>query len=108
MQAMGDVDELNSQLGVLLCETLPDDVRTLLLQIQHELFNLGGELSIPGQTLLKAEAVAAPDAALSATTQTCRRWPSSSCRWRTQRCDGTRGRTVAAARRARVVALRRA
>jgi cob(I)alamin adenosyltransferase len=62
--AMGDVDELNSQLGVLLCEPLPDDVRTLLQQIQHELFNLGGELSLPGQTLLKAEAVAALDTAL--------------------------------------------
>jgi cob(I)alamin adenosyltransferase len=63
--AMGDVDELNSQLGVLLCEPLPDDVRTLLQQIQHELFNLGGELSLPGQTLLlKDEAVAALDAAL--------------------------------------------
>jgi cob(I)alamin adenosyltransferase len=62
--AMGDVDELNSQLGVLLCEPLPDDVRTLLRQIQHELFNLGGELSLPGQTLLKDEAVAALDAAL--------------------------------------------
>jgi cob(I)alamin adenosyltransferase len=62
--AMGDVDELNSQLGVLLCEPLPDDVRTLLQQIQHELFNLGGELSLPGQTLLKAEAVATLDAAL--------------------------------------------
>ncbi|HEX6720297.1 MAG TPA: ATP:cob(I)alamin adenosyltransferase, partial [Burkholderiaceae bacterium] len=33
--AMGDVDELNSQLGVLLCEPLPDDVRTLLRGIQH-------------------------------------------------------------------------
>jgi cob(I)alamin adenosyltransferase len=62
--AMGDVDELNSQLGVLLCEPLPDDVRTLLQQIQHELFNLGGELSLPGQALLKAEAVATLDAAL--------------------------------------------
>jgi len=62
--AMGDVDELNSQLGVLLCEPLPDDVRRLLHQIQHELFNLGGELSLPAQTLLKAEAVAALDAAL--------------------------------------------
>jgi cob(I)alamin adenosyltransferase len=62
--AMGDVDELNSQLGVLLCEPLPDDVRTLLRGIQHQLFNLGGELSLPGQTLLKVEAVAALDAAL--------------------------------------------
>jgi cob(I)alamin adenosyltransferase len=63
--AMGDVDELNSSLGVLLCEPLPAEVRTLLVEIQHELFNLGGELSIPGFTLLKAEAVAALDAALA-------------------------------------------
>ena len=62
--AMGDVDELNSQLGVLLCEPLPDDVRTLLRGIQHQLFNLGGELALPGQTLLKAQEVAALDAAL--------------------------------------------
>jgi len=53
VQAMGDVDELNSQLGVLLAEPLPDDVRSLLVVIQHELFNLGGELSIPGYALLK-------------------------------------------------------
>ncbi len=62
--AMGDVDELNSQLGVLLAEPLPDDVRELLVTIQHELFNLGGELSIPGYELLKADAVAHLDEAL--------------------------------------------
>ena len=62
--AMGDVDELNSSLGVLLCEALPDDVRQLLVEVQHELFNLGGELSIPGFVLLKDDAVAALDAAL--------------------------------------------
>lgn len=65
VQAMGDVDELNSQLGVLLCEPLPDDVRSLLVTVQHELFNLGGELSIPGYTLLKPEAVAQLDDALA-------------------------------------------
>jgi len=65
VQAMGDVDELNSTLGVLLAEPLPDDVRELLVVIQHELFNLGGELSIPGYELLKTEAVAALDAALA-------------------------------------------
>ena len=65
VQAMGDVDELNSQLGVLLAEPLPDDVRELLVVIQHELFNLGGELSIPGYELLKDEAVAVLDAALA-------------------------------------------
>ena len=56
--AMGDVDELNFGLGVLLAEKLPDDVRELLVVIQHELFNLGGELSIPGYQLLKTEAAA--------------------------------------------------
>ncbi len=64
VQAMGDVDELNSTLGVLLAEPLPDDVRELLGVIQHELFNLGGELSIPGFELLKAEAVIRLDEAL--------------------------------------------
>ena len=63
--AMGDVDELNSSLGVLLAEPLPDDVRGLLVVVQHELFNLGGELSIPGYELLKPEAVARLDEALS-------------------------------------------
>jgi cob(I)alamin adenosyltransferase len=63
--AMGDVDELNSGLGVLLAEPLPDDIRSLLVVIQHELFNLGGELSIPGFTLLKADAVLRLDEALA-------------------------------------------
>jgi cob(I)alamin adenosyltransferase len=63
--ALGDVDELNSTLGVLLAEPLPDDVRELLVVIQHELFNLGGELSMPGFELLKADAVLRLDEALS-------------------------------------------
>jgi ATP:cob(I)alamin adenosyltransferase len=65
VQAMGDADELNSSLGVLLAEPLPDDVRELLVTIQHELFNLGGELSIPGYQLLKADAVLRLDEALA-------------------------------------------
>jgi cob(I)alamin adenosyltransferase len=65
VHAMGDVDELNSNLGVLLCEAMPDDVRELLVEIQHQLFNLGGELSIPGFELLKPEAVLALDVALA-------------------------------------------
>src|SRR6186997_1415733 len=64
IQALGDVDELNSHLGVLLAEPLPDDVRELLVAIQHELFNLGGELSLPGVELFKADAVLGLDAAL--------------------------------------------
>jgi len=65
VQAMGDVDELNSHIGVLLAEPLPDGVRELLVVIQHELFNLGGELSIPGYELLKSNAVLQLDEALA-------------------------------------------
>ena len=64
VHAMGDVDELNSCIGVLLCEEMPQDVRDVLVEIQHQLFNLGGELSIPGFELLKAEAVLQLDEAL--------------------------------------------
>lgn len=55
--ALGDVDELNSALGVLLAEALPDDVRAALTTIQHELFDIGGELSIPGHAVLTDAAV---------------------------------------------------
>jgi len=65
VHAMGDVDELNSNIGVLLCESMPDGVRSLLVEVQHQLFNLGGELSIPGFELLKAEAVLVLDNALA-------------------------------------------
>jgi cob(I)alamin adenosyltransferase len=64
VHAMGDVDELNSNIGVLLCEDMAADVRALLIEVQHQLFNLGGELSIPGFELLKPEAVIALDNAL--------------------------------------------
>ena len=65
VHALGDVDELNSHIGVLLTEPLPDDVRALLVVIQQELFNLGGELSIPGFELLKDAAVLRLDEALA-------------------------------------------
>ncbi len=45
--ALGSVDELNSQLGVLLAEQLPSDIRALLLQVQNDLFDLGGSLALP-------------------------------------------------------------
>jgi cob(I)alamin adenosyltransferase len=65
IQALGDVDELNSHIGLLLCEPLPDAVRELLVDVQHQLFNLGGELSVPGFTLLKPEALLQLDQALA-------------------------------------------
>jgi cob(I)alamin adenosyltransferase len=64
VHAMGEVDELNSHIGVLLCEDMPVAVRDLLVEVQHQLFNLGGELSIPGFELLKAEALLVLDQAL--------------------------------------------
>ena len=65
VQAMGDVDELNSAIGVLLAEALPDEVRADLTDIQHDLFDLGGELCIPGYTMLKEPQVARLDARLA-------------------------------------------
>ena len=65
IHAMGDVDELNSHIGLLLCEALPPEVRDLLNEVQHQLFNLGGELSIPGFELLKQAAVVQLDEALA-------------------------------------------
>ena len=52
VHAMGDVDELNSHIGLLLCEELPPALREELSSIQHDLFDLGGELCIPGYTLI--------------------------------------------------------
>ena len=66
VQAMGDVDELNSNIGVLLCEAMPAALRELLVDVQHQLFNLGGELSMPGYTLLKDDALLQLDQALAA------------------------------------------
>jgi cob(I)alamin adenosyltransferase len=51
--ALGDVDELNATIGVLLGEAMPDEVRQLLTGVQHDLFDLGGELSVPGASFLK-------------------------------------------------------
>ena len=52
IEAIGTVDELNSVIGVLLAEDLPAGVRTLLNDVQNDLFDLGGELSVPGHTIM--------------------------------------------------------
>jgi cob(I)alamin adenosyltransferase len=54
IEAMGEVDELNSSLGVLLSEQLPEAIRSALLGVQHDLFDLGGELCIPGSNVIGA------------------------------------------------------
>ena len=68
MEAIGDIDELNSTLGVLI-ETLPLDheYRTHLAHIQHDCFDLGGELAMPGHRLLPPSAVADIEGFIDAT-----------------------------------------
>ncbi|HEY8100524.1 MAG TPA: cob(I)yrinic acid a,c-diamide adenosyltransferase [Burkholderiaceae bacterium] len=65
IHAIGDVDELNSHIGVLLCEELPEALREELISIQHDLFDLGGELCIPGYKMITQEQVARLDALLA-------------------------------------------
>ena len=62
--ALGDIDELNSAIGVLLAEEVPAEVRAVLEQVQHDLFDLGGELSIPEHALLSDAQVQALEAAV--------------------------------------------
>lgn len=64
VKACGDVDELNSVIGLLLCEEMVEEVRLLLTGIQHRLFDLGGELSIPGHQIVTAAQVAELEQAL--------------------------------------------
>jgi len=52
VEAYGTVDELNSSVGLVLAAELPAAIRTCLVRIQHELFDLGGELCMPGTTLI--------------------------------------------------------
>jgi cob(I)alamin adenosyltransferase len=58
MQAIGEIDELNSTLGVLLTGELPPGIRDAISAVQHDLFDLGGELSIPGHGIISAAHVA--------------------------------------------------
>lgn len=55
IEVMGEVDELNAILGVLLAHTLPQEAYDILTRIQHELFDLGAELCLPGQVRIRPE-----------------------------------------------------
>ena len=65
MTVIGELDELNSMLGLLLTEPLPGEARATLDRIQNELFDLGGELCIPGHTVLTDAHVVFLDAEIS-------------------------------------------
>ena len=65
VEAYGSVDECNSAIGVVLAVAgLPADVRDVLMTVQHELFDLGGELCIPGHRAIQADQVARLEQAL--------------------------------------------
>jgi len=57
MNAMGSVDELNSVIGLLICKLNDDELEALFTAIQHDLFNIGGEISMPGHSFIKAEKI---------------------------------------------------
>ena len=57
IHTLGEVDEANAAIGIMLCEELPDDVRALLTNVQHDLFDLGGEVCIPGMEMITAKQV---------------------------------------------------
>jgi len=57
IHTLGEVDEANAAIGVLLCEEMPDEVRQLLTNVQHDLFDLGGEVCIPGMEMITARQV---------------------------------------------------
>jgi cob(I)alamin adenosyltransferase len=64
VHALGDVDELNSALGVLLAEALPEAMHAALQAVQQDLFDVGGELSIPGHRMVNEAQVERLDALL--------------------------------------------
>ena len=55
--ALGDIDELNSAVGLVLAEEVPEEIRAALVEVQQDLLDLGGELSIPGHAIIKPERV---------------------------------------------------
>jgi cob(I)alamin adenosyltransferase len=57
VEAMGAVDELNTIIGMLLCHSLPDTSQSALTNIQHSLFDIGGEICIPGSAVITADRV---------------------------------------------------
>lgn len=64
VEAFGTVDELNSFIGLLLSHSLPPEISEFLSGIQHDLFDLGGEISIPGRETLTADYVKRIETAL--------------------------------------------
>lgn len=70
VQAMGDVDELNSIIGIMQTEALEASIHEALEAIQHDLFDMGGELCMPGYAMIKSERVTTLETQLDAWNET--------------------------------------
>lgn len=70
VQAMGDVDELNSIIGIIQTEAPEANIHAVLEAIQHDLFDMGGELCMPGHAMIKPERVTALETQLDAWNET--------------------------------------
>ncbi|MCH2190794.1 MAG: ATP:cob(I)alamin adenosyltransferase, partial [Gammaproteobacteria bacterium] len=62
MNAMGTVDELNSVIGLLICKLDDSELESMFTAIQHDLFNIGGEISMPGHSFIKEQKIAGLEA----------------------------------------------
>jgi len=52
IESLGNIDELNSIIGIVLTEKIPNDMKAILERVQHDLFDIGGELSIPNHMVI--------------------------------------------------------
>jgi len=100
VQTLGDIDELNSAIGVLLAEDVPQAVRAALEQVQQDCLDLGGEVSIPGHTMVARARCAARTRGSRSGIATSRRSGNSSCRRIARRGGGAPGAYRVPARRA--------
>lgn len=66
IETLGAIDELNSAIGLLLTEDMPEPMRSCLTDVQHDLFDLGGEISVPGHTIMSPGHSARLDDAVAA------------------------------------------
>ena len=66
VEVMGTVDELNTLIGAILVHSLPTDITALLIDVQHALFDIGGEMAIPGASTVSADNVTSLEQALDA------------------------------------------
>tara|TARA_B100000795_G_scaffold205944_1_gene159463 strand:+ start:62 stop:607 length:546 start_codon:yes stop_codon:yes gene_type:complete len=57
IESLGNIDELNSIIGIVLTEKIPNDMKAILERVQHDLFDIGGELSIPNHMVINEKKI---------------------------------------------------